>query len=41
MSGGLAFSTPPQPGAEVPAGHRFKLASAQDVEKKKEEWLAW
>ena len=41
MSGGLAFSTPPQPGAEVPAGQRFKLASAQDVEKKKEEWLGW
>lgn len=41
MSGGLAFSTPSQPGAEVPAGHRFKLASVQDVEKQKEEWLAW
>jgi hypothetical protein len=41
VAGGVSFSTPSSPGREVGANHRFKLASPQDAEKKRDEWLAW
>lgn len=41
VAGGVSFSTPSAPGREVAPSHRFKLASPQEAEKKREEWLAW
>ncbi|MFM7539932.1 MAG: MlaD family protein [Planctomycetota bacterium] len=41
VAGGVSFSTPSSPGREAGPNHRFKLASAQDTEKKRDEWLAW
>ena len=41
VAGGVSFSTPSAPGREVGASHRFKMASPQEAEKKRDEWLAW